>query len=156
MDASIGAVNWPEQIEPSDKKPMSTNNPIVIATSWTVATTAPIANPISNLMATYKRIPMRATKTEIIASHLILSLTEAPILLNPTSSSLALGYFLFNSSIDERKNVHLLIQSYINSDAQKSGINLVITGKLKDDDWTKIRDTIKKSNEKDKNLRNTK
>ena len=29
-------------------------------------------------------------------------------------------------------------------------------GKLKDDDWTKIRDTIKKSNEKDKNLRNTK
>ena len=29
-------------------------------------------------------------------------------------------------------------------------------GKLKDDDWTKIRDNIKKSNEKDKNLRNTK
>jgi hypothetical protein len=28
-------------------------------------------------------------------------------------------------------------------------------GKLKDEDWTNIRDTIKKSNEKDKNLRNT-
>ena len=29
-------------------------------------------------------------------------------------------------------------------------------GKLKDEDWTNIRDTIKKSNEKDKSLRNTK
>jgi hypothetical protein len=28
-------------------------------------------------------------------------------------------------------------------------------GKLKDEDWANIRDTIKKSNEKDKNLRNT-
>lgn len=54
------------------------------------------------------------------------------------------NYFLFNASIDERKNVHLLIESYINSNAQKSGINLVITGKLKDDDYSnKIKDLIK-------------
>ena len=54
------------------------------------------------------------------------------------------NYFLFNSSIDERKNVHLLIESYINSDAQKSGINLVITGKLKNDAYSiKIKDLIK-------------
>ena len=54
------------------------------------------------------------------------------------------NYFLFNASIDEKKNVHLLIESYINSNAQKSGINLVITGKLKDDDYSnKIKDLIK-------------
>ena len=54
-----------------------------------------------------------------------------------------LNYFLFNSSIDERKNVHLLIESYINSAAQRNGINLVITGKLKNDEYSnKIKDLI--------------
>lgn len=55
-----------------------------------------------------------------------------------------LNYFLFNSSIDERKNVHLLIESYINSAAQRNGINLVISGKLKNDEYSnKIKDLIK-------------
>ena len=47
------------------------------------------------------------------------------------------NYFLFNASIDRRKNVHLLIESFINSEAQKNGIYLVITGQLKDDEYSK-------------------
>jgi len=54
------------------------------------------------------------------------------------------NYFLFNASIDARKNVLLLIQSFIKSDAQEKGKVLVITGKLKDDDYSKeIRKLIK-------------
>ena len=52
-------------------------------------------------------------------------------------------YFLFNASIDRRKNVQLLIESFINSEAQKNGIYLVITGQLKDDEYSKkIREMI--------------
>ena len=46
------------------------------------------------------------------------------------------NYFLFNASIDMRKNVLLVIESFINSDAQKKGKLLVITGKLKDDEYS--------------------
>ena len=54
------------------------------------------------------------------------------------------NYFLFNASIDLRKNVLLLIQSFIKSDAQKKGKLLVITGQLKDDSYSKeIRKLIK-------------
>ncbi len=47
------------------------------------------------------------------------------------------NYFLFNASIDLRKNALLAIESFINSDAQKNGKLLVITGKLKDDNYSK-------------------
>ena len=33
IEASIGAVNWPEQIVPSDKFPSNTNSPTVMRTS---------------------------------------------------------------------------------------------------------------------------
>ena len=45
-------------------------------------------------------------------------------------------YFLFNSSIDSRKNVFLLINAFQNSDLQKNGFTLVITGKLKNDKYS--------------------
>ena len=41
-------------------------------------------------------------------------------------------YFLFNASIDSRKNVFLLVNAYQNSNLQKNGVSLVITGKLKE------------------------
>ncbi len=46
-------------------------------------------------------------------------------------------YFLFNASIDSRKNVFLLVNAYQNSNLQKDGICLVITGKLKNDSYSK-------------------
>ena len=56
------------------------------------------------------------------------------------------NYFLFNASIDLRKNVLLLIESFINSEAQKKGKLLVIVGKLKDDAYSyEIRRLIKKN-----------
>ena len=45
-------------------------------------------------------------------------------------------YFLFNASIDSRKNVFLLVNAYQNSNLQKNGISLVITGKLKKDKYS--------------------
>jgi len=57
------------------------------------------------------------------------------------------NYFLFNASIDLRKNVLLLIESFINSDAQKKGKVLVITGELKDDAYSQeIRKKVKNNN----------
>ena len=54
------------------------------------------------------------------------------------------NYFLFNASIDIRKNVLLLIESFINSEAQKKGIFLVICGQFKNDEYSaKIRGMIK-------------
>jgi len=46
-------------------------------------------------------------------------------------------YFLFNASIDSRKNVFLLVNAYRNSNLQKSGVSLVITGKLKEDNYSR-------------------
>ena len=55
-------------------------------------------------------------------------------------------YFIFNSSIDERKNVSLLIESYLNSNIQKEGIKLIITGKLKNDEYSiKLKSLAKKN-----------
>ncbi len=45
-------------------------------------------------------------------------------------------YFLFNASIDSRKNVFLLVNAYQNSNLQEEGIALVITGKLKKDEYS--------------------
>ena len=45
-------------------------------------------------------------------------------------------YFLFNASIDSRKNVFLLVNAYQNSNLQKNGVSLVITGKLKKDKYS--------------------
>ena len=58
----------------------------------------------------------------------------------------SLNYFLFNASIDMRKNVLLSIEAFINSEAQKKGMFLVITGKLKDDSYSKeVRSLIKEN-----------
>ena len=55
-------------------------------------------------------------------------------------------YFIFNSSIDERKNVSLLIESYLNSNIQNKGIKLIIIGKLKNDEYSyKLKSRIKKN-----------
>jgi len=55
-------------------------------------------------------------------------------------------YFLFNASIDSRKNVFLLVNAYRNSNLQKSGVSLVITGKLKKDDYSlKLKKIIDKN-----------
>ena len=63
-----------------------------------------------------------------------------------TDSLKPLSYFLFNASIDMRKNVLQLIESFINSEAQKNGKLLLITGKLKDDSYSKeIRNLISKN-----------
>ncbi|RPG44135.1 MAG: glycosyltransferase [Gammaproteobacteria bacterium TMED112] len=47
------------------------------------------------------------------------------------------NYFLFNASIDSRKNVLLLIECFLNSEAQRNGKILVITGKMKNDKYSK-------------------
>ena len=47
------------------------------------------------------------------------------------------NYFLFNASIDSSKNVLLLVDSFINSQAQKNGIKLVLVGQLKNDEYSK-------------------
>ncbi len=55
-------------------------------------------------------------------------------------------YFLFNASIDSRKNVFLLVNAYRNSNLQKNGVSLVITGKLKKDDYSlKLKKIIDKN-----------
>ncbi len=55
-------------------------------------------------------------------------------------------YFIFNSSIDERKNVSLLIESYLNSNIEKEGIKLIIIGKLKKDKYSRKLNSLVKNN----------
>ena len=45
-------------------------------------------------------------------------------------------YFLFNSSIEARKNLLFLAQAYVESDLSSIGIQLCVTGKLKGDDYS--------------------
>ena len=46
-------------------------------------------------------------------------------------------YFLFNSSVEARKNLLFLAQAYAESDLSSLGIQLCVTGKLKGDDYSK-------------------
>lgn len=46
-------------------------------------------------------------------------------------------YFLFNSSVEARKNLLFLAKAYAESDLNKRGIKLCVTGKLKGDDYSK-------------------
>ena len=46
-------------------------------------------------------------------------------------------YFLFNSSVEPRKNLLFLAKAYAESDLYSRGIKLCVTGKLKSDDYSK-------------------
>ena len=46
-------------------------------------------------------------------------------------------YFLFNSSVEARKNLLFLAKAYAESDLNQKGIRLCVTGKLKGDDYSK-------------------
>ena len=46
-------------------------------------------------------------------------------------------YFLFNSSVEARKNLLFLAKAYAESDLNRRGIKLCVTGKLKGDDYSK-------------------
>ena len=46
-------------------------------------------------------------------------------------------YFLFNSSVEARKNLLFLAKAYAESNLDKKGIKLCVTGKLKGDDYSK-------------------
>ena len=46
-------------------------------------------------------------------------------------------YFLFNSSVESRKNLLFLAKAYAESDLNQKGIKLCVTGKLKGDDYSK-------------------
>ena len=46
-------------------------------------------------------------------------------------------YFLFNSSVESRKNLLFLAKAYAESDLNKIGVKLCVTGKLKGDDYSK-------------------
>ena len=46
-------------------------------------------------------------------------------------------YFLFNSSVEARKNLLFLAKAYAESDLNKKGIKLCVTGKLKGDAYSK-------------------
>ena len=46
-------------------------------------------------------------------------------------------YFLFNSSVEARKNLLFLAKAYAESDLNQKGIKLCVTGKLKGDDYSK-------------------
>ena len=48
-----------------------------------------------------------------------------------------LRYFLFNSSVEARKNLLFLAKAYAESDLNRKGIKLCVTGKLKGDDYSK-------------------
>jgi glycosyltransferase involved in cell wall biosynthesis len=54
------------------------------------------------------------------------------------------SYLLFNSSVEPRKNLLFLVQSYIESNLSSKGINLCVTGKLKRDSYSAaVRDLVK-------------
>ncbi|TCD58140.1 glycosyltransferase [Synechococcus sp. BS55D] len=51
-------------------------------------------------------------------------------------------YFLFNSSVEERKNLLFLAKAYAESDLYREGIKLCVTGKLKGDDYSRSLEDI--------------
>ena len=54
-------------------------------------------------------------------------------------------YFLFNSSVEARKNLLFLAQAYAESDLSSLGIQLCVTGKLKGDNYSKAVQNIVKN-----------
>jgi glycosyltransferase involved in cell wall biosynthesis len=53
-------------------------------------------------------------------------------------------YLLFNSSVEPRKNLLFLVQSYIESNLSSQGIYLCVTGKLKRDSYSaEVRELVK-------------
>jgi glycosyltransferase involved in cell wall biosynthesis len=54
------------------------------------------------------------------------------------------SYLLFNSSVEPRKNLLFLVQSYIESNLSSQGISLCVTGKLKRDAYSAaVRELVK-------------
>ena len=51
-------------------------------------------------------------------------------------------YFLFNSSVEARKNLLFLAKAYAESNLNKKGIKLCVTGKLKGDNYSKSLEEI--------------
>ena len=51
-------------------------------------------------------------------------------------------YFLFNSSVEARKNLLFLAKAYAESNLSKKGIKLCVTGKLKQDDYSKALEEV--------------
>ena len=56
--------------------------------------------------------------------------------LNSTTKLTPFRYFLFNSSVESRKNPLFLVKAYIESGLINKGIKLCITGKLKNDQYS--------------------
>ena len=51
-------------------------------------------------------------------------------------------YVLFNSSVEERKNLLFLAKAYAESDLHRQGVKLCVTGKLKGDDYSRAVEEI--------------
>ena len=65
------------------------------------------------------------------------SSTKSKPKLNTGNTLTPFRYFLFNSSVEARKNLLFLAKAYAESDLNKKGIKLCVTGKLKGDDYSK-------------------
>ena len=75
----------------------------------------------------------------------IADLSPVSHLLRDSGSSKTLvpfRYFLFNSSVEARKNLIFLAKAYAESDLNKKGIKLCVTGKLKGDNYSKALEKI--------------
>ena len=57
--------------------------------------------------------------------------------IRPTQTLTPFRYFLFNSSVEARKNLLFLAKAYSESDLNKEGIKLCVTGKLQKDWYSK-------------------
>ena len=68
-------------------------------------------------------------------SHLLRN--DAMGTLTPKKKVAPFQYFLFNSSVEPRKNLLFLAKAYAESDLYERGIKLCVTGKLKGDDYSK-------------------
>ena len=102
-------------------------SPSLLFPNWLTEDPGRIADlqPVSHLLREELNVNLAKSQT-INVSKEIDRATLAPF-----------RYFLFNSSVEARKNLLFLAKAYAESDLNKQGIKLCVTGKLKGDDYSK-------------------
>ncbi|WP_320675991.1 glycosyltransferase [Prochlorococcus sp. MIT 1300] len=77
-------------------------------------------------------------------SKVIADLKPVSYLLRDQGQLTPFKYLLFNSSVEARKNLLFLVKAYVESNVSKEGIRLCVTGKLKQDSYSKaVKEIVK-------------
>ena len=107
---------------------MIIQSPSLIFPSWLTEDEGRVADlqPVSHLLREKKRIDSRKSLTR----------GKTKTTISKKNTVEPFRYFLFNSSVEARKNLLFLAKAFVESGLSKEGVKLCVTGKLKTDDYS--------------------